>query len=276
MRAPVLLFGLAACVAKVGTGDSTSEHSGSGTSDTDFTPGTGDTGPYDPGPPNAQTSGSAETCLLLYGGNDRVRGPDDGDFVTDLPFEDRARTIQAWIRTDKLQEQTAFSYGRPSPGQGLQLATDNGFPILLTGWTSSQMVTGNIFVADDHWHHVVGSWDGTTAFVMVDGVLAGTGALPGSTLEGDVVAGNTPTGDLSKSWIGWVDDAKIIDGTRTIEEVVDDPEALTIDGAKLMLWWDFEVPEGSEGPGVEVPDLSANGHEGLSAGVDTPQFPRCR
>lgn len=241
-----------------------------------FTP-TADTGPYDPGFPNVATSGSNETCLLLWGGNDRVIGPDDGGLAVPLPFYGMPRTIQAWVRTDKLQAQVAVSYGRPSGGQGFQLGTDNGFPFIRTGWSSTQVVSGNVFLADDEWHHLLGSWDGTTAFVMVDGVVAGAGPLPGETLEGEVVAGNTPAGDLSKSWIGWIDDVRIFDTIREPTSVAADLDGDLLPSERLMLWWDFDdVPEDSSGPGIPVQDMTGKGHDGLSAGVDTPDFPRCR
>lgn len=272
----LLLAGLVGCKKdKDAQTDGSTNEGDSGDTTMVFTP-TADTGPYIPGPPNVATSGSSETCLLLWGGNDRVRGPDDGGFAVPLPFEEAPRTIQAWVRTDKLQAQVALSYGRPSPGQGFQIGSDNGFPFVRTGWSSTQVVSGNVFLADDQWHHLLGSWDGTTAYVMVDGVVAGVGTLPGSTLEGDVVAGNTPTGDLSKSWIGWVDDVRIFDVIRDPLTVPDDLEGDAIPGDHLLLWWDFEVPEDSHGPGIEVPDLTGKHHDGLSAGVDTPDFPRCR
>jgi Concanavalin A-like lectin/glucanases superfamily len=193
-----------------------------------------------------------------------------------LPFGTQPRTMQAWVRTDKLIDQVAMSYGRASPGQGFQLTTEDGFPAVRTGWSSTQVVTGNQFIADDEWHHLAASWDGTLAVLMVDGVLVGIGDLPGDTLEGDIVAGNTPTGDLSKSWIGWLDDVKVLKGTRLPEEVIADLDAETVNPGDLTLHWDSEVPEGSEGPGIEIPDMSGNGHDGLSAGLDTPMFLPCR
>jgi hypothetical protein len=232
-----------------------------------------DTGGGDDGPaPDLSTIGSAEFCIVLFGGLDRVRGPDEG-----LPLGDIGRTLQAWVRTDNTGEQIAISYGRPSPGQGIQLGTTSGFPMLRVGSSSTGVITGDLFVGDDEWHHLAASWDGRTAVLLVDGAIAGTGALEGATLEGDVVAGNTPTGDLSKPWVGWLDDVKIIFGPRSPDDVAADPEGATVPPDDLLLWWDFEVPEEIQGLGIEVPDLSGQGHDGVTAGLDgTPMFVPCR
>src|SRR5262249_39264625 len=156
------------------------------------------------------------------------RGPDEG-----LPVGHTGRTLQAWIRTYNPAEQIAVAYGRPSPGQGIQLGTSSGYPILRAGSGSSEIVTGDVFVGDDAWPHLGAAWDGTTAVLLVDGEIAGTGQLSGETLQGDLIAGNTPTGDSTKPWIGWLDDVKIVLGPRTPQEIASDPEALDIDPEDL-------------------------------------------
>src|SRR5688500_10051283 len=85
--------------------------------------GADDTGRTDAGTtqPNPDTTGDSEICVLLFGGNDRVRGPDDT-----FPLGNSARTLQAWIRTGYMGSQIAASYGRPSPDQGFLLGTVDG------------------------------------------------------------------------------------------------------------------------------------------------------
>src|SRR5262245_28622240 len=101
----IFLLSGAGCAGLVSGGhDDEGSPSGTDTSGTTFWDSPSDTGSdYSPGGPNLYTTGSDETCLLTYGGNDRVRGPDEG-----LPLGNVARTIQVWIRTDKLQDQVAF------------------------------------------------------------------------------------------------------------------------------------------------------------------------
>lgn len=237
--------------------------------DDDGTPDSGNT-PTDPGP-NPVTTGSSETCVLLFGGNDRVRGPDEG-----LPLGNDGRTIQAWVRTTNHQEQIAISYGRPSPDQGFMLGTIDGYVHARAG-SGNAFVPGDIFVADDTWHHLAAAYDGRLTVLTVDGVVAGVGEIAVATLEGDVVAGNTPTGDLTKPWIGWLDDVRVFSGARTPEDVANDLDGNDVEPDSLRLWWDFEIGADSAGPGVIVPDDSGNGHTGTTGGTDgSPAFPLCR
>lgn len=225
----------------------------------------------DPGP-NPNTTGDSETCLLLYGGIDRVRGPDEG-----LPLDGDPRTMQAWVRTTNEGEQVAVSYGRPSPEQGFLLGTEGGYAVVRAGSGSARIV-GDTFIADDDWHHLAAAFDGRLAVITVDGQTDGIGELNVATLEGDLVAGNTPTGDLDSPWIGWIDDVRIFDGARPPDEIADDLDGDTVSPSSLHLWWDFEITPDEAGPGVEVPDLSGNGHDGTTGGANetSPEFPRCR
>ncbi len=221
--------------------------------------------------PVTTTPGGAEQCAVLFGGSDRVRGNDDG-----FPVGSGARTVQAWVRTHSYQEQIAVSYGRPSPGQGFLLGTVDGHPFLRLGSGLERVVIDDVDLTDDEWHLLAVSWDGDLALLFVDGDLAGTGRIAGETLEGDVVAGNTPTGDLRNPWFGWLDDVKVIQGVRQPEDVEADPDALRVDPADLLLWWDFEGVE-TAGNGSVVPDLSGWERTGEVGGTeDTPQFLPCR
>jgi hypothetical protein len=216
---------------------------------------------------NTHTTGGAEQCVVLFGGNDRVRGPDEG-----LPVRDEPRTLQAWVRTSSLDEQVAVSHGRPSPGQGFQLGTVDGQPMARSG-AGGTVVTGDVELADDRWHHLAASFDGRLVVLMVDGAVVGDGELDTATLQGDVVAGNTPTGDLSKPWRGWLDDVRVFRGARPTAEVEADLDGDGESYRNLVLWWDFEVDEGS-GAGLVVDDLTGLGHDGVAAGA--PLFVPCR
>lgn len=220
--------------------------------------------------PNPLTTGGSERCVMLYGGNDRVRGPDEG-----LPLGSTARTLQIWVRTRYLGEQIALSHGRPSPHQGFQLGLSRGGTPMVRAGLGEERVEGDVSIADDAWHHLVAAYDGRLVVILVDGEIVATGPLTVDTQEGDLVAGNTPTGDLTAPWVGWLDDARIYYGARPPAEVTADPDGLTIDPTSLLLWWDFEID--GAGPGLTVPDLSDHGHDGITGGGDdTPEFLPCR
>ncbi len=243
--------------------DQVADHTGTAT--TDSAPETTD--PF----PVTTTEGGAEQCVLLFGGADRVRGDDDG-----FPVGTGARTVQAWIRTHTQREQIAVSYGRPSPGQGFLLGTVDGHPMLRLGSGLERIVIDTVDVADDEWHLLAVSWDGSLAIVSVDGENVGSGRISGETLEGDVVAGNTPTGDLRFPWYGWLDDVKVISYFRLPDEVRADPDGVRVDPGQLLLWWDFEGVDGY-GLGLTVPDLSGQERHGAVGGSEeTPRFLPCR
>jgi hypothetical protein len=268
-----LLLSLASCGDGETTGDEGDDDTDTDTdggidTDTDIPVGTG---------PNTSTTGSSQQCLLLFGAADRVVGQD-----IFLPEGTEAREIQVWVRTRSVnREMVAFSYGRPSSRQGLYLGTTfGGFPMLRAGMGENQLV-GTTNIADDEWHHLVATWQGGLAAIVLDGVVDAFDSLDADTLEGEAVAGNSPIGDLSVPWHGWVDDVKVFEGAREPEDIALDPEGATIPPDKLKLWWDFEVETGSDagGSGIVVPDLSGNGpyQDGTSVGTDeTPWFPDCR
>lgn len=264
-------------LAAIGCDDPSSGTFKDETSPTDTDPPTGvtDTGEtHHTNVPNVTTTGDSEMCALLFGGNDRVRGPDEG-----MPTGTEGRTLQAWVRTNHAAgEAIAVSYGRPSAGQGFQVGIRDGYAMARSGDSDLEnLAVGDIFLADDRWHHLAAAWDGRIAVVTVDGEVAVVQEITLDSIEGDLVAGNTPTGDLTKPWIGWLDDVKVFHGPRTPADIESDPDGLEVPASSLLMWWDFEIAEDQSGPGVLIPDLSGNGHDGVTGGnVGTPSFPRCR
>jgi regulation of enolase protein 1 (concanavalin A-like superfamily) len=75
-------------------------------------------------------------------------------------------------------------------------------------------------IADSAWHHVAGTWDGTTISLYIDGALddssPGTGTLTTNTL--DVWIGNNP-GATTRFWNGWIDDVYIFNNGLSATEV---------------------------------------------------------
>jgi hypothetical protein len=231
---------------------------------------------------NTATTGGAQRCMITFGGSERVIGQD-----IYLPEGTEAREMHVWVRTRAVNhEMVAFSYGRASTQQGLFLGTTvGGFPMLRAGLGQNEII-GTTNIADDQWHHLVATWQGGLAAIVLDDHTDAFGNLEADTLEGDAVAGNAPTGDLTVPWIGWIDDVKVYEGAREPEEIATDPEGTLVPAEQLKLWWDFEVGEDNEdgGPGITVPDRAVHPVEciapcqdGVSLGDDQgPTFPACR
>jgi hypothetical protein len=92
-------------------------------------------------------------------------------------------TQEGWIKTDHTGNfNTIISWGVHSSQQDRTLWTlpTSGFAALYFYGTSDNMISGTSNVADNEWHHIVGTWDGTTGRVYVDGILENSGSLTAS------------------------------------------------------------------------------------------------
>ncbi|QPB08403.1 hypothetical protein [Synechococcus phage S-H9-2] len=89
-------------------------------------------------------------------------------------------TQEGWIKTTNTGNyNTIISWGVHSPQQDRTLWTlpSSGVAALYFYGTGDNMISGTSNVADNEWHHIVGTWDGTTGRVYVDGVLENSGSL---------------------------------------------------------------------------------------------------
>lgn len=221
--------------------------------------------------PNTQTDSTGQRCLLLFGGSDRVKASDVG-----FPFNNAARTMQAWVRTDWDGDQVAVSYGRGSLRQGYTLGIVKGsFYVDANG---TQRVSSSAGYDDDEWHHVAAVFDGSNAALLIDGELDGFGALDVQTASGGFNVGNLPEASPEHHpWVGWIDDVRVFGIARDPKDVATDFDGESESSADLLAWFDFEVVGDVEGQGVAITDLSGNGHDGETAGIDDhPKFPFCR
>lgn len=86
-------------------------------------------------------------------------------------------SVSAWIKTAKSTRQAIVSKGNASGQYSYELETgaeSNGEPdfyIFNTADGAYMRANGNVAVNDDKWHHIVGTYDGTTIKLYVDGKL---------------------------------------------------------------------------------------------------------
>lgn len=240
-----------------------------GPTGTETTPGTL---PYDTGTDGTVggtwTSGS-QRCVQLTGEADRVRADDDF-----LPRESDPRTLQVWARTQARADQVIVGYGRPAPALAWIIGTVDGHPYVGNGG-SAPLVAEDVYVADGEWHHYAATWDGRVAHLYIDGDEVISGEVEVDTLDGDFVAGNSPTGE-HLPFIGILDDVRVFFRARLPQEFPGDIDGDQYAEDWLAMWWDFEQVDG-EGFGVEVPDVTGTGIDGTTGGdADSPTFPSCR
>jgi hypothetical protein len=105
------------------------------------------------------------------------------DYVDCLAQSSGSFTQSGWIKTNNVSTyRSIVSWGEHSTQKDrtLWLEASTGRPALYFYATNNNMITGTKNCADNNWHYVVGTWDGTTGKVYVDGYLENSGSLTAS------------------------------------------------------------------------------------------------
>lgn len=120
---------------------------------------------------------------LRFDGNDFVRIPDSPALRTPQV------TVSAWVRNSATPGQYKYVIGKGADGctsasYGLYTGDNGGLRFYINdtaGVTHESGVVDPSAVWNGKWHHVAGTWDGTTASLYVDGKLIYNGAgTPGT------------------------------------------------------------------------------------------------
>jgi hypothetical protein len=118
---------------------------------------------------------------LRFGGDDFVRIPDSSD------LESQTLTVSAWVRGDSSPGQFKYVMAKGTSGDciassyGLYTGSNGGMVFYIydgTGETAGfhlSPAADASGVWDGRWHHVAGTYDGSTVRMFVDGNQIGTG-----------------------------------------------------------------------------------------------------
>lgn len=140
--------------------------------------------------------------------------------TTDLHLDEQGFTLSAWV---------AGSLTTPRPNDGLIIVgkhcfhTGNGYFLGTDGGDHLRFGMGDSLIApetylDDRWHHLVGTFDGATQVLYVDGVLKGSRRhAPPTVNYADIVIG--ATANPSGFFQGKIDDVRIYSRALTSTEV---------------------------------------------------------
>jgi hypothetical protein len=101
---------------------------------------------------------------------------------------------------------------------------NNGYPRFIIGDSSSVTnVIGPTYIPLNSWHHLCGTWDGTTINIYVDGELQATGTrsgtLPTDTSAPITIGCDTNNGTVAEFLTGYVEDARIYNRALSQNEV---------------------------------------------------------
>ena len=167
------------------------------------------------GTPPAATNGVTDGAASFNGSSSFIRAPNS------TSLNPSYITIHAWIRTSFAALQAICSKDRANVatvGRVWQFRIDSdGRPRLIVFNSSANgQGFGSTTVADGKWHHVAGTWDGSTVWTYVDGQRNGTSASLSGTLKSgqgnDVYIGADETGTspaLANYFNGGIDDVRI-------------------------------------------------------------------
>ena len=137
-------------------------------------------------------------------------------------------SMSAWIKTTNTARQMIISKGSSAGQYAYSLETGLSTPgapgILFYNTVDTTYIAAHsaTSIADGKWHHVVGSYDGTTASIYVDGVLSASSATSGGTQvtnsTGDFFIGSRAAGSY---WNGSIDEVLVTKSTISSNEVAE-------------------------------------------------------
>ena len=134
-----------------------------------------------------------------------------------------ALTAEGWVKTTSTSEWQTLVDDGISGGEAWGFFLLSGVPRLevLHPYGSGAAVMGAASISDGQWHHIAGTWDGTTLRMYVDGVLSGIAsfAAPLMTTDGPIGIGQYPYTDGGFRLDGSLDDVAIYDHALTSTQI---------------------------------------------------------
>ena len=182
----------------------------------------------------------------------QLDGTDDVITVADAPsLRNASFTVSAWFRWDGLGTD-AVHFLTAKGMETMELHTGgvgvNGLRFIPAGYPETHVDAANVIAAG--WNHVAATYDGSVAYLYVNGVLVGsrTGIVGGNNLTTDFTAFRI--GDRSSGgypFDGTVDDVRVYDRVLSAGEI-----------ARLAAWWEGRTSSARAVAVTGLPGLSAN------------------
>ena len=181
------------------------------------------------------------TALEFDGDNDYVSIPSD-DTLNTLQF-----SVDFWVRTDNPgQYQGILDKGRSTNSDWYFLTTASGNTEGVIFGIGNGTSRNEISYSwnDTEWHHVAGTYDGTTMKLYVDGYLKGAETYSYSSTINNIVIGSRR--DQTYHYDGKLDEISIWDDARTINEIRNNMH-LSFDqfSTGILGYWQFNDGSGT-------------------------------
>ena len=137
-------------------------------------------------------------------------------------------TVSAWVKsTSDADFKTIFSTWDGTNGYNIHIRQTTGYAAL---WSNTGVdLVSSTPVTDGNWHHIVGVWDGTNAFVYVDGDQKISGARTFANSTKDSQIGTECSGADSTTCFnfvdGLIDDVKVWNYPLSDQQIRDEYNA---------------------------------------------------
>jgi hypothetical protein len=180
-------------------------------------------------------------------------------------------TVEAWVYMQEISTTLGrvVDYQRSAPTNDGFFMWCNANHAGLSFGVIADNVSKSVNTVDfslNTWHHIAGTWDGSTVRVFVDGVLSNSIAQTGSSTSNPahgLLVGNSGGG---RQFPGIIDEVRVSDIARYTSNFSVPTSEFTTDADTLLL---LHMNDAS---GTTVVDTSGNGFNGSIAGTPLPQW----
>jgi hypothetical protein len=158
-----------------------------------------------------------ERSVYFDGTNDYI------DVEDRLDIDPNNFTISAWIKRDAADSGTKSIVSKRNTsfttGFDLRIIDDNRIQVYWKNGTN-QILPSITSIPDDEWHHIAVTYDGSTLYIYIDGVLDNFQAkTPPLTVDESFVIGAAGKGTLTQFFRGNIDEVRVWDATLTVDQL---------------------------------------------------------
>jgi len=190
-------------------------------------------------------------------------------------------TVSAWVKiASTIAEKKVVAKWSDSSGAFsylLSVGLNAGFapPIFVINVGGSKVVQSSMNLTVGKWHHIVGTYDGATVRIYVDGVerdsLAVTGNIGSTTTPVRIGAGSGSPVSGEEPFDGTIDDVRIYDRGLSPDEILSMFNSRGHDGIIQSLQARYLLNE--DAPGIAasgaIKDVGSNGLDGTPTNTPT-------
>ncbi|MGP8322149.1 MAG: LamG domain-containing protein, partial [Methanosarcinaceae archaeon] len=179
-----------------------------------------------------------------------------------------AITISAWVNLATLSPTGSYpsivkKYTPASSGYGMNYRrTENRFGMAVYDGTEHLVMTVADGCVVDTWYHVVGTWDGATMIMYVNGTTSGTPVAHDGSIVNDAGSLNVGTyGSSSQAFDGSIGDTRIYNRALSEAEILTLYEGGAVSETGLVAHYKF-----GDKAGATLTDETANNNDGTLTG----------